>query len=422
MKNIKIILLSPVVFDRHNNDLVEKVMLKINKKDKSTFFSKKYWEYLDTEDGYLNNIDGEINIKDAISKERNLNPQMYKNFIQPLNTNYKTFSLNLQTKLMVNENHNFLLLFEFTFTDLNFNNCNNFIQNIMHKRDLFHETNTEKFYNNVKMKSINIINDILKNILNSTSSLISEKNFTIDSNYPLIFINGFPANNDLSQLFSNEEDLNQRATSTFITKEYENSFIHIGWNYGIIKNVPKNVSQKYLCMLIFLQLTYYLLRFYKNYFQTKIQTLSNKQIFNEEEIKNFDRLKILYHKESLSYKTYKSGLYPKYYKEFINIEILWHMEEDTSFIEKTFEVQNEYINKHFQLETDKTNRNLNYGIAVIGLIQVFAIYGIFNDYVSLKKDSSDAHYLHYATSSIIIIAMIFILYVGFIYIKGKRKK
>lgn len=422
MKNIKIVLLSPVVFDKYNNDLVEKIMLQLNNKNNTVLFSEKEWECLNGEDGYLNDINGELDTKDSILKERNLNPKMYKNLVTTANLKYKNFSLHLDAKLIVNEKHNFLILFEFTFTNLTFDNCDDFIKSTMNNRNLFDETNTRKFYNNVRTKSMNIINNVIIKILNSNLSLISEKNFTIDSNYPLIFINGFNKNNNLSKLFSNEEDTDQRKSSILITEEYKNSFVHIGWNYGIIKDVPKNVSQKYLSMLIFLQLNYYLLRFYKNYFQIKIQTLSNKHIFKEEEVKNFDKLKVLYHKESLVYKTYKSGLYPKYYKEFTNIEILWHMEEDISFIEKTFEVQNAYINKHFQLETDKKNRNLNYGVAIIGLIQIFAIYGIFNDYVSLKKDTNYSIYLHYATTSIIMTITAFIVFVSYIYIKRKMKK
>ena len=167
---------------------------------------------------------------------------------------------------------------------------------------------------------------------------------------------------------------------------------------------------------------YYLLRFYKNYFQKRIKNLSSQSLFDEKEIKNFDKLKILYHKEYLGYKTYKSGLYPKFYEEFKTIESLWHMEEDISFIEKTFEVQNEYINKHFQLETEKTNRNLNYGIAVIGLIQIFAIYGIFNDYVSLKSNNNYHNYVHIATSAILITLVIIFFFIMNIYRKSKIKK
>jgi hypothetical protein len=422
LKNIKIILLSPVVFDRYNNDLVEKVILKLDDKNSNNIFSNDEWEYLDSEDGYLKNIDGHLNIKDAILKERNLNPQMYKNLTKPFHTMYENYSLEINSNLIVNEKHNFLMFFEFNFKDLTFDNSNEFIKKLMNNRNVFHSTNNIDYYNNIKIKSMNIINNIIQKILKSSSSLITEKNFTIDSSYPLIFINGFNKNNTLSQLFSNEEDIEQRNTSSLIANEYENAFVHIGWNYGIVKDLPKNLSQKYLCMLIFLQLTYYLLRFYKGYFQKKIQNLSTQSIFNEEEIKNFDRLKILYHKEYLGYKTYKSGLYPNFYKEFTNIEILWHMEEDISFIEKTFEVQNEYMDKHFQLETDKTNRNLNYGIAIIGLIQIFAIYGIFNDYVSLKEDTNYASYLDYATISIVATISIIIVFITSIYIKSKAKK
>ena len=420
MKSIKIILLSPVIFDRFNNDLVEKVMLNLDEKEDDTLFPKKDWQCVDSEDGYMHNVEGVVNIEDAISKERNLNPQLYKNLMDPLSLVYQTSSLSLDAKLIVNENHNFLILFEFNFTDLNFDNCEEFIKNLMNNRNLFDETNTKDYYNTIKKKVLNIVNPIIKKILNSDDFLISEKNFTLDSSYPLIFINGFTENSDLSQLFANEEDIEQRNTSALITKEYKNSFVHIGWNYGVIKDVPKNVSQKYLCMLIFLQLTYYLLRFYKNYFQKRIQTLSRQSTFDEKEVRNFDRLKILYHKEYLAYKTYKSGLFPKYYKEFTNIEILWHMEEDTSFIERTFDVQNEYINKHFQLETDKTNRNLNYGIAIIGLIQIFAIYSIFSDYVSLKKEAEYVDYLNYATYSIVATIVTFIGLIVAIYFM-KRK-
>ena len=422
MKNIKIVLLAPVVFDKHNNDLVEKLILKLDEKITNQIFSKEEWEYLDNEDGYLKNIEGELDIRDAISRERNLNPQMYKNFIKPLTTKYENNSLLIKAELIVNEKHNFLILFEFSFNNLKFANCDEFIKKLMDNRNLFHETNNIDYYNEIKRKSMNIINDAIKKILNSTTSLISEVNFTIDSSYPLIFINGFDGNNNLSELFSNEENSEQRNTPSLITAGNENAFVHIGWNYGIVKDLPKNLSQKYLCMLVFLQLTYYLLRFYKNYFQKKIQNLSNQSKFHVQEIKNFDRLKVLYHKEYLGYKTYRSGLVPKFYKEFTNIEILWHMEEDTSFIEKTFEVQNEYINKHFQLETDRTNRNLNSGIAIIGLIQIFAIYGIFNDYVSLKKETDYASYVHYATSSIIATIAIVLVFVIGMYLKIKAKK
>ncbi|MFK7779999.1 MAG: hypothetical protein QM490_02530 [Candidatus Gracilibacteria bacterium] len=422
MKNIKIILLAPVVFDRHNNELVEEVMLNIGGKDDNEIFSKKEWKFLDTEDGYLKDVDGLVNIEDALLRERNLNPLIYQNFITPLHTTYEKYPLEINSKLIVNEQHNFLMLFEFNFTKLDFQDCSPFIERVMDNRNLFFTTNTHDYYDKVKDKSLKIINNIVKKILNNNTLLINENNFTMDSNYPLIFINGFSEDESLIHLFAHEENSEQRNTSFLITKEYANSFVHIGWNYGIVKDLPKNLNQKYLCMLIFLQLTYYQLRFYKNYFQKRIQSLSSQKLFQEKEIKNFDKLKILYHKEYLGYKTYKSGLYPKLYSEFNNIEILWHMEEDTSFIEKTFEVQNEYINKHFQLATDKTNRNLNYGIAIIGLVQIFAIYGIFNDYVSLKKETGFSNYVNYATLSIEIIVASIILFVIVMYIKTKVKK
>lgn len=422
MKNIKIILLAPVVFDRHNNELVEEIMLKIGNKNDTEIFSKEKWKCLDSEDGYLKDVNGLVDIEDALLRERNLNPLVYNDLIEPLYTTYDNYPFEINSKLIVNEQHNFLMLFEFNFKKLDFEYCSPFIEKLMNDRNLFAITNTDNYYNKVKVKSLEIINDFVTKTLNNNDLCINENNFTMDSSYPLIFINGFFKDEPLTHLFAHEENSEQRDTSSLITKEYTNSFVHIGWNYGIVKDLPKNLSQKYLCMLIFLQLTYYQLRFYKNYFQKRIQGLSSQRSFQEKEIKNFDKLKILYHKEYLGYKTYKSGLYPKLYNEFTNIEILWHMEEDTSFIEKTFEVQNEYINKHFQLETDKTNRNLNYGIAIIGLIQIFAIYGIFNDYVSLKKETDFSNYLNYATLSIEIIVVSIILFIIIIYLKNKGKK
>jgi len=423
LKNIKVVLLSPIVFDKYNNDLVEKIILKLDTKKINNLFTQGKWEHLDKEDEYLHDINGEIDIKDALSRERNLNPQIYKNFSDPLVCTYKNIDLTINSNLIVNEKHNFLLLFEFTFTNLPFNTCDAFVADIMSNRNLFQKTDNLPYYNKIREKLINIFNKFIISVLKDNSKKITDDNFTFDSNYPLIFINGFQDTPcSLSTLFFNEEDAEQRSSSSLITHEYENSFIHIGWNYGLVKDVPKNVSQKYLCMLIFLQLYYYLLRFYKNYFQKRIQSLSSQNKFNEKEIKNFDKLKLLYHKEYLSYKTYKSGLYPRYYKEFSNIEILWHMQEDISFIEKTFQVQNEYINKHFQLETDKTNRNLNYGISIIGIIQVFAIYSIFSDYLSLKKETTYPYFLNYATISVVTTLIAIFIAIIFLYKKSKDTK
>lgn len=421
MKEIKIILLAPVVFDKHNNDLVEQVILKVDADNSTTkFFSDKEWKALDNDNGYLKTLEGPLDIQDAIDRERNLDPKILKELIKPYQTKYDNTDLTLDAKLIVNEKHNFLMLFEFTFSNISFDYCSEFITKVMDDRNLFVVTNTEKFYENVKQKSIEVINRILKNILLVKHELISEQNFTMDSSYPLIFINGFDKEEDLYQLFTHEENIEQIHNSLLSKGSKIGSFIHIGWNYGIVKEQSKNVAQKYLCMLIVMQLNYYLLRFYKNYFQKKIQRMANKHTFKEEEIKNFDKLKILYHKEHLAYKTYKSGLYPKFYEEIETIEILWHMTEDIEYIEKTFQVQNEYMNKHFQLDVEKTNRNLNYGIAIIGLIQIFAIYGIFNDYVSLKSNVKFPEYTEYASISIASL-FIGIILIGIIY-KLKRKK
>lgn len=419
LENIKVILLTPIVFDRHNNELVEEVILKLDSDVELKIFSENEWVSLDSEDGYLKNIDGEIDIINALSTERNLNPKIYKEFVKPIRINEEAYILNIDAQLIVNEKHNFLLLFEFTFTNLNVSTSSEFIKNIMDNRNLFVTTNTEKFYETVMDKSLTVINKSLQIILNTETTIINKKNFTIDSSYPLIYVNGFQDDEDLSLLFVNEENLEQRQTASLISNEFHNSFVHIGWNYGVIKNASKNVGQKYLCIMIFLQLNYYLLRFYKNYFQKKIHKLSNKNNFKEHDIKRFDKLKILYHKEFLGYKTYKSGLYPKYYEEFSAIERLWHMEEDISYIEKTFEVQNDYMNKHFQLETEKTNQHLNYGIAVIGLLQIFTIYGVFNDYVSLKTEKDHPEYLNYATDLIIVILVAIFIFLSILYVKSK---
>lgn len=421
MKSIKIVLLAPIIFDKHNYSLVEKLILNVNKINGDTLFSKNEWDSLDSQSVAFKNTTPDLDITDAILRERNLNPKIYKNFMNSIKINYKSTVLHVDAKLIVNEKHNFLILYEFIFSDLNFEDCNEFIINLMAKRNLFDETKTSDFDNAVKLKSIEIINPLIRKILKMDKFSISIKNFTLDSSYPLIYINGFSNNtNNISNLFINEEDIEQRNNSVLIEKDYKNSFVHIGWNYGIIQNMPKKINHQFLCMLVFLQLTYYLLRFYKNYFKNQIEGLSNRLIFNEEEVRNFDKLKLLYYKEDLNYQTYKSGLFPKFYKEFTNIEILWHLQEDIQIIEKTFDVQNEYINKHFQLESEKTNKNLNYGITVIGLIQIFAIYGIFNDYISLRENVNSAIYFNYATESIFGIMILFVFFIIFVHKKRKE--
>ena len=79
-------------------------------------FSENEWISLDTEHGYLKRVDGEINIVNALSTERNLNSKIYKKFVQSIIQNKDDYSLNVDAQLIVNAKHNFLLLFEFTFS------------------------------------------------------------------------------------------------------------------------------------------------------------------------------------------------------------------------------------------------------------------------------------------------------------------
>jgi hypothetical protein len=406
MNELRIVLLAPIQFNEEFGIKKEQVIIKSNQiEDISTIFNNK-WNYLNGSKGYMHDIDGCLDISDSIKSERNLDLYVYDNFISNKKVVFEENALEYTAYLFSDKNFNFFIIYDFKFNIKEKKNIDNYLNHILFNRNIFERLKLETFQEDVKNKSLEIINKLLKKLLHLKEKSSNILKFTVDSNYPFIILNGMTLKNP-TEIFKNEEDIIQRSRKSEICTDYgDESFLHIGWNYTLISNLPKNINQKLFCMMVTLQINYYQIRFYKLYFQNKIKHISSQALVSEKDIQTFDKLKISYHKYFLDYRTYKSGLYPKMYKEFVMVEELWHMHDDIDFIDKTFDVQKEYINKTYQIATEKNNRKINAALSIIAFLQIAAIYGIVKDSLELKEKYLIEHtYTNYSVILILIILL-----------------
>jgi len=422
MIDFRIILLAPIQFEENFGLEKEQIIIKSNEIENISTIFDNNWSFLNGNKGYMKDIDGSLNILESINVERNLDLYNYDNFIEKFTTVFHDITVRYTAHLLSDENCNFFVIYDFNFdVDININ-VDEYLNSILNERDIFTQLDINDFKNIVKEKSIVIIDKVLKKLLSNKFISSKKLKFTLDSSYPLAIVKGLDIKNP-TEIFKNEESITQRTVNSDMCSDYgNNSFMHIGWNYGVINNLPKNINQKLLCMSIYLQINYYQLRFYKLYFQNKIQNLASKSTISEKDISTFDKLKISYHKYFLDYRTYRSGLYPKMYQEFKSIEELWHVLDDIDFIDKTFDVQNEYINKTYQIENERNSKKLNTGLSLIAFIQIAAIYGIVKDTFDLKDQSDNLfEYTSYGLSVLLVTSLAFILFPVYNKIKNKGK-
>lgn len=384
-KYFRIVLLTPIQFNEKVGNLKEKTTIRTNEiLDDTKVFSPNEWSRLDGVKNIYKDLDNtHFSIYDSINNERNLDLFYYNRFFTKSHRNIMNTDLYYGAHLLADELCNFFIIFDLTFNTSRVNNINLFIDKLLQNKDVLSNCGLENFWHTYCSNAKQIMISTLKKLkikVNSENVLLITK----DSSYPILFIKNHHIKEPES-IFSNEENLSQRTNPSELCKDYRDAYIHLGWNYSLLINLPKNINAKFLAMMLVLQFHYYQIRFYKKYFQQKIQGIASLYEFTENELNNFDKLKIAYYKQYLDYKTFRSGLYPKIYIEFKKVELLWHIPEDINFVDKILDVQNDYITKKFQQTTETYNATLNKGLTLIALIQIATIYGIFKDALELKK-------------------------------------
>jgi len=406
-KNIRILLITPIQFNEIDKGIKEKIVIKTNEiENDSEIFEPSKWSFLDNvTNTYTDKSFDAFSLSETINNERNLDLFLYNDFSEQVTFTYDNISITLNAQLLSDENCNFFITYDYLCTSESIKDSDTFINDILKNKDIFTNTNTNDFWQQTTQKATLVLKSTLKKLNIKNYTELSYK-ITKDSSYPIIYLNGYSLNDNKS-IFFNEENYSQRIYESPICKDYKDSYLHIGWNYAVISNLPKNLNSKLFSSIIVLQLHYYQIRFYKKNFQKKIQNIASINEFSENDLNSFDKLKIAYYKQYLDYRTYRSGLYPKLYDEFKEVESLWHIHEDIEFIDKILDVQNEYIVKKFQQSTEKFNLSLNRALALIAFIQIATIYGIFKDYYELEKIFPYEHliatYVLFSTTAIAIL-------------------
>ncbi len=309
-----------------------------------------------------------------------------------------------QTELIKDENHNLMVVYNIE-SELNDNiDIDKYIELITNNRDIIENLNLKDINKRLKIKIINIAKHTLNILIGKDAICNEEIELTSDSYYPLIITKGSKIK-DPYKLFTNEEDISRSENKIKHSQKHEN-FSYIGWNYALISNMPTEHNKKTLFMLFMLQTYFYQFRFYKTYFQNKMQNFTIINEISQQDLRRFEIYKMQYHKHILLYKTYKSSLYPKYYKLFSETEELWHMNDDIEMINQIFEVQNEYINKTYNDIIEIQGRKINAGLSIIAFLQLTAVYSIAYDAFQLHQASHEEIFL---LTDAVVLALIALL-------------
>lgn len=393
---IKFFILAPILIDYDGEIIEEKLTI-------HSFGQENIFKQVIVDAG-LKKLSGEIvhyhktsqdilNVYDALVQERNLHPYLLKISDECIKDK------KLIASLVVDENLRFLIVMEIEC--INYDQTEKFIYDTLKNRNPIINLGIKEWSDGVLLNGKTIALDIITRCskLIGLSKPVSAE-YSLDSFYPLI-ISDDASINGMSDIFINEENITDRKNAD-LCFDYKDAYLHIGWNYGISLGIEDtNVNLKIVSFLIFFQTHYYQMRFYKLYFLNKLEDLIHKNEMSYEDNEIFSKLKISYHKFTLNFMNYKTGLNPKYYSEFEKIENMWHLIDDMKIIDRAFEIQNERADKLYMATIEKDNSTQNLALKLITVLQVFGIYSIYFDgYELLNKNSA-----FFLSASILAITM-----------------
>lgn len=414
---VKFFILAPI-FIEYNGDLVEENLAIFSSGNKKTVemimmnagLKKFSGEVLH----YHANRQEVLSIGNALAQERNLYPY-HREISREITEGKSTVA-----SLIMDDNLKFLVAFEIECT--RYEDAGTFIVESLKNRSPIQNLGlsgwSDKVLEEAKTAALDIVGKCAQSI---GLSVPLGASFILDSFYPLV-MSDESDQMDMSGLFSNEESILERTNSP-LCRENKDSFVRIGWNYALSMGLnDATANLKIISFLLFLQSYYYQMRFYKLYFLNKLEDLIVQKEISKTESETFARLKISYHKFTLHFMNYKTGLNPKYYSEFEHVEALWHLNDDMEIIDRAFEIQNERADKLYQATIEKDNETQNLALKLITVLQIFGIYSIYYDGLQLTKEPIS--YFQGATLLALLLSVVIVVLLwknGFKSIFSKRK-
>ncbi len=247
---------------------------------------------------------------------------------------------------------------------------------------------------------------------------LSQQQVTLnpDAAFPLLFSDA-KASTELNELFANEENVVQINEKNYLASGYDNAFFHVGWNYTLAANFPKEVNENIFVVMTKMQMSYYKFRHFKEFFEENFDSFyKDSYEIDSEKVDFFDRLQLRYYGFVSDYYKFKLGLFPKYHDEMDKVEKLWHIDQEMELMDKTFAAQSEYVNKRYnaliQDVNDKQNQSLNF----IALLQIAAFISVLYDSFKFSQEWP-------LSFTIVLFVVIFVLAIATsLYFSIKRMK
>lgn len=415
---VKFFILAPIFID-FNGDLVEESLAVFASGDKKTVATIMTDAGLKKFSGevlhYHANRQEVLSIANALAQERNLYP--YHREFPP----FRAVGRSAAASLIVDDNLKFLVAFEIECTG--YADAGTFIVESLKNRAPIENLGLSAWSDEVLEQAKAAALEIVGKCTHSMGlSVLLGGSFVPDSFYPLV-VSDEAAQGGMSELFSNEESGLER-TNSALCGDHQDAFVRIGWNYALSMGLnDATANLKIISFLLFLQSYYYQMRFYKLYFLKKLEDLITQKEISKAESEMFAGLKISYHKFTLHFMNYKTGLNPKYYSEFEKVETLWHLNDDMEIIDRAFEIQNERADKLYQATVEKDNDTQNLALKLITVLQIFGIYSIYYDGLQLAKEPIS--YFQGATLLAVIVSVVIVALLwknGFKAIFAKTKR
>ncbi|GGW89247.1 hypothetical protein [Alteromonas halophila] len=365
----------------------------------------------------------EMQYRDALEKSRNLDLLWNENVetCVDLNKSFAGFDIvKRETSLVVDYHGNFLFVICYTisYQDLS---VKELAKEIFKNREITTNLGDSEwlyaFQDLVKEEVCKYVHAITKQTKLHSDNVILNN----DAAFPLLFADSVQ-DEDLSELFRNEESSEQLAKGNALSADFTNSFFHVGWNYTLAVNFPYDVQENVFALMTKMQMSYYKFRYYKEYFnEVFTDILKNSEAIDSQRVDFFDKLKLNYKVFLANYFKFKYGLYPKYCQVMEGVERLWNIDKDTELLEKTFEAQSEFVNKKYSEANQRLNDKQNQALNIIALLQVAAFVSVIYDSLAFEEKWPNEFYTVLSLISISVIAVIS-LYVSFGLIRKSRKK
>lgn len=347
------------------------------------------WRRLSGSPGHPAHAERDINYRSAIEQARNFSPFLCVQLDESSRCEKSCDKLSIsrrEASLIRDEHGNFLLILGYALA-FEAQSDHSVIAGLFKNRSVIENIGEAAYFQGLQDRAQGAVSAYADSVLGQGHLSPDDIQLDADAVFPLL-LPQFPAPSGLDSLFQKEENRLQREEKSLLADDYPGSFFHVGWNYALAQNFPREVNEQIFVLMAKMQLSYYAFRYYKEYFEEATRDVARSTaVIDYEVVEFFDQLRIGYQGFLSQYTKYKLGLYPKYYAELEAVEKLWHMDKDIQWISDLFMAHAEFVNKKHEDLNQRINLRQQKTLGFIAIMQVLAFMSVFFDsYQFLNSD------------------------------------